>query len=205
MAQFPSSIGIDETHSLIQAAHTIAYCAMHQKRIVDDILTLSKLDSNLLEVSPQPAEPIDLVETALKMFESELKKLDMKLELVIDQSMRDLHIHWLLFDSSRVLQVLVNLMTNAVKFTRDSSHRREITVTLAASLVAPPDTDRDLTYVPLMDRKVQTLKHAWRDLPPEETVFLSCSVSDTGKGITKKELKGLFHRFSQASPKTQIQ
>ena len=205
MTQSSSSIGIDETHSLIQAADTIAYCAMHQKRIVDDILTLSKLDSNLLEVSPQPVEPIDLVEIALKMFESELKKLNMQLQLVVDQSMRDLHVHWLLFDSNRVLQVLVNLMTNAVKFTRDSPHRREITVTLAASLEAPPDRDGDLSYVPSMDKRVQMPSHVWCDSPPEDAIFLSCSVSDTGKGITKKELKGLFHRFSQASPKTYVQ
>jgi signal transduction histidine kinase len=205
MTQSKSSFGIDETHSLIQAADTIVYCAMHQKRIVDDILTLSKLDSNLLEVSPQPAEPIDLVETALKMFESELKKLNMKLQLVVDRSLRDLHVHWLLFDSNRVLQVLINLMTNAVKFTRDSAHQREITVTLAASLEAPLDTDGDITYVPSMDKNLQTPNHVWCDWLPEETVYLSCNVSDTGRGITEKELKGLFHRFSQASPKTQVQ
>jgi signal transduction histidine kinase len=205
MSLSTSSIGTDETHSLIQAADTIAYCAMHQKRIVDDILTLSKLDSNLLEVSPQPAEPIDLTETALKMFESELKKLNMQLQLVVDLSMRDLHVHWLLFDSNRVLQVLVNLMTNAVKFTRDSTHRREIIVTLSASLEAPLDTKGDINYVPSMDRKAQTPDPVWCGWPPEETVFLSFRVADTGKGITENELKGLFHRFSQASPKTQVQ
>jgi PAS domain S-box-containing protein len=36
----------------IDAAQTIALCAQHQKRIVDDVLTLSKLDSAMLMVRP---------------------------------------------------------------------------------------------------------------------------------------------------------
>lgn len=34
----------------VDAAQTIALCAQHQKRIVDDVLTLSKLDSAMLMV-----------------------------------------------------------------------------------------------------------------------------------------------------------
>lgn len=43
---------IDETvlADSIDAAQTIALCAQHQKRIVDDVLTLSKLDSAMLMV-----------------------------------------------------------------------------------------------------------------------------------------------------------
>ncbi len=37
----------------IDAAQTIALCAQHQKRIVDDVLTLSKLDSAMLMVRPR--------------------------------------------------------------------------------------------------------------------------------------------------------
>jgi hypothetical protein len=34
----------------MEAAQTILYCVEHQKRIVDDVLTLSKLDADLLEI-----------------------------------------------------------------------------------------------------------------------------------------------------------
>ncbi len=38
--------------SNLDAAQTIVLCAQHQKRIIDDVLTLSKLNSALLQVTP---------------------------------------------------------------------------------------------------------------------------------------------------------
>ena len=37
-----------------------------------------------------------------------------------------------------------------------------------------------------------------------EDLFLHFSVNDTGVGLTKDEMKNLFLRFSQASPKTHV-
>jgi signal transduction histidine kinase len=60
----------------IEAADTIIYCAMHQKRIVNDILTLSKLDSDLLVIAPQPAIFSKIIRQALRIFEAELNRAD---------------------------------------------------------------------------------------------------------------------------------
>ena len=97
----------------IEAADTIIYCAMHPKRIIDDILTLSRLDSNLLLVSPEPSQPIHLVRSALKMFEAELKRAETKLEVIEELSLEALQLQWTLLDPSRVLQVLINLMSKS--------------------------------------------------------------------------------------------
>lgn len=35
-----------------------------------------------------------------------------------------------------------------------------------------------------------------------EALYLHVQVADTGRGMTDEELKPLFHKFSQASPKT---
>ena len=104
----------------VEAAETIIYCAMHQKRIIDDILTLSRLDSNLLLVSPEPSQPIHLVRSAVKMFESELKRAETKLEVIEEASLETVNVEWTLLDPSRVLQVLINLMSRSI-----SSHRPE--------------------------------------------------------------------------------
>ena len=43
--------------STLDAAQTIGVCATHMKHIVDDILTISKLDSGLLDMTPVIAQP----------------------------------------------------------------------------------------------------------------------------------------------------
>lgn len=51
----------------IEAAETIALCAQHQKSIVDDILTVSKLDSDLLHITPMVSCPAFVARQALRM------------------------------------------------------------------------------------------------------------------------------------------
>lgn len=53
--------------SCIEAANNIALCVQHQKSIVDDILTVSKLDSNLLRMTPIPSQPVAVIERAISM------------------------------------------------------------------------------------------------------------------------------------------
>lgn len=185
----------------IKAADTIIYCAMHQKRIVDDILTLSRLDSDLLVISPQPAVLSKTIRQALKMFEAELKRAEISLSLHEDDSMRDGDL-WTLFDAGRILQIFVNFMTNAIKFTRTEKFRH-INVRISTSTVNPTEVDQKTKFVPKRETlRDQTTGSEWGT---GELIFLSISVADTGRGLTQEEKDLLFNVFQQASPKTYIQ
>ena len=78
---------------------------------MDDILTLSKLDSQLLLVTPVDAQPLTVAQRALKMHEGELQTADIQLKFVVEDSYKNLGVDWVKFDPSRVLQVLVGTMS----------------------------------------------------------------------------------------------
>jgi CheY-like chemotaxis protein len=186
----------------IENAETIVTCAQHQKRIVDDILTMSKLDSKLLAVTPCTVNPVEIVLDAVKMFEVEARRVDIALTSIVHQSYHDLDKRFLDVDPSRVKQILINLLTNALKFTK-TGKTRNVTIALKGSKHRP---GRDLTQVDFLPR--------FRDLADEyeqpalkgrgDPLYLLFEVADTGQGLTDKEMGTLFHRFVQASAKTHV-
>ncbi|KAI4648782.1 uncharacterized protein J4E79_009853 [Alternaria viburni] len=196
---------IDETvlADSIDAAQTIALCAQHQKRIVDDVLTLSKLDSAMLMVTPVDAQPLQVVQRALKMFEGEVQTAGIQMEFVLTDSFTKLGVDWVKIDPSRVLQVLINLTTNAIKFTT-TEETRTIKVVLSASRERPSASDHPtVSYFPMRAKRTdQTCGPDWGD---GEEIYLEFAVRDTGRGLTPEEKKLLFQRFSQASPRTHVQ
>ncbi|KAL9125840.1 MAG: hypothetical protein Q9217_005015 [Psora testacea] len=185
----------------IEASNTITLCAQHQKRIVDDILTMSKMDSALLLVTPCPIEPKSIVQRALRMFDSELQSNDIEMNFRADESLERLGIEWVTMDPSRVLQVLINLTTNSIKFT-STQKRRIINVTLGASLERLSSRGV-VSFVPSRSKR-EDLTENTRDWGTGEQVYIHFSVQDTGRGLTDAEKQILFLRFSQASPRTHI-
>jgi len=101
--------------TMAEMAQTIVFCAQHQNRIVNDILTLSKLDASLLTVTPVPVDPVKTCVSALKLHEQELAKADIQGDIVTDDSYHALAIDRVYLDPSRILQLLINLITNAIK------------------------------------------------------------------------------------------
>ncbi|TLD27691.1 putative hsp90-like protein [Venturia nashicola] len=189
----------------IEAAGTITLCAQHQKRIVDDVLVLSKVDANLIEIHPVDCQPGILIENSLKMFSAELVANNAIMSFNIEDSIYQLGIDWVKLDPGRLLQVIINLCTNAIKFTMDSEIRR-IAVTMGASTSCPSESSDNVQYLhqPMTDQDFAdpTLRAEWGQ---GQHLYLHFQVKDTGRGMSQEEMKVLFKRFSQASPRTHTQ
>jgi PAS domain S-box-containing protein len=187
----------DTIETNLEGAEIIMACAQHQKRIIDDVLTLSKLDAGLLVICPIECQPDEIIKQALKMFDSELLKSDIQLEYTLLPTYSALGIDWVRLDPSRLLQILINLLTNAIKFTTNCKTRK-ITLTVGASTERPNRTNEGIEYLADPSPKDSSSTRA------EDEVYLSVTVKDTGRGIAPDEMKSLFQRFMQASPKTYI-
>ena len=197
--QMTHSVLLEQT---LESAQTIAQCAQHMRHIVDDILTVSKLDSGLLVITPVDAQPESVIRHAVKMFDSEAKAAGVDLFFTVDRSYRILGMDWVSLDPTRVLQILINLLTNAIKFTRLEKKTRHVTITLAASATEPVSTPEGVQFI---ENKLVGEDHQLeQDWKQGHTQFIQFSVSDTGRGLTQEQTKSLFTRFTQASPRTHV-
>lgn len=196
------SVTLDHLEASLDSAQTIVQCAQHQKRIVDDILTMSKLDSDLLTITPVQMRPRELASRSVKMLESEARATDVGMRFEVEASYNELEVEWVLLDPTRLLQVLINLITNAIKFTR-LEDRREVVVSIGASLMEQPKSAHGVQYI----RRAKGQSLTDQSPAPDEgqdLLYVHFTVQDTGRGLSNEEKDLIFTRFSQASPKTHI-
>ncbi|KAF2125221.1 hypothetical protein P153DRAFT_300481 [Dothidotthia symphoricarpi CBS 119687] len=184
---------------LTESLQTIVQCSIHQKRVIDDVLTLSKLDSELTVISPTRVHPVAVVSDAMKLFDAECGHAKIKLEFKEDETLREFRTAML--DPSRLLQIFFNLLTNAIKFTKDRPTRK-ITVTIGGSWTRPPKCWQNISFTNHDTPETDIL-----DGPEWGTgrkAYLWIQVTDTGCGMTLDEQTKLFSRFSQATPRTHV-
>lgn len=188
-------LGAFEEHceAALDSVSTIISCCAHQRRIVDDILNLSKLDSKLLTIAPSLTDLNNMLAELEKMFEVDADKFDITLQLKKDLG----DVLWAMFDTGRLMQVLINLITNAVKFTQKEAERN-ITIKVGVSRSRPSERDLDVEFVPAGIARERSLA-----IPGSgEEIFLHFTISDTGCGFDQEKKNRIFERFSQASPRT---
>jgi len=101
-------------HRHQQYLRTISSSGQTLLALIDDILDLSKIEAGRLEVRPEPQDLRRLVKDLHLVFKPELDRKGLDFILVLDPELPQ----WLLLDEIRIRQILMNLVGNAVKFTR---------------------------------------------------------------------------------------
>lgn len=83
--------------------------------ILNDILDLSKIESNKVELEHIPFDIKEVIESAVAMFYQQAEMKNLSLKMVTDENIPN----FVKGDPTRLRQVLANLLSNAVKFTSD--------------------------------------------------------------------------------------
>ena len=138
--------------------------------IINDILDFSKIESGKLELEHQPFELRACVEDALDLLAARAAEKGLDLAYQMDDGIPQSVIG----DVTRLRQVLVNLISNGIKFTAAGE------VLVRVKILSPPE-------------KAGNGRAAWR---------LHFWVRDTGIGIPVDRLARLFKSFSQADAST---
>ena len=108
--------------------------------IINNILDLSKVESNKIEIDEVLFSPIEEFENAVEVYGPKAAEKNIQLSLYIDPSLHN----YLKGDVVKIKEVLINLMSNAVKFTPSNG---QITVEIKRLENAPLDRARVLFSV----------------------------------------------------------
>jgi signal transduction histidine kinase/DNA-binding response OmpR family regulator len=111
-------------------AHSIHDSSNNLLRLLNDILDISKLDAGKVELESKTFSLPALIDGAASMFEGQAHKKGLQLRATIDDRLPGAMVG----DEARLRQVVLNLMSNAIKFT-DKGH-----VEIAARCLDRTDT-----------------------------------------------------------------
>ncbi|MBN1490529.1 MAG: response regulator, partial [Phycisphaerae bacterium] len=158
----------------VNAIQTVRRNAQHLLRILNDILDLSKVEAGKLEIERLPCSPFQVLNEAVSVMRvrAEAKGLTLNLEYLGSIPEQ------IVTDSTRLQQILFNLIGNALKFT-ESGGVRVVTRFLASSPTPAAEPDYEA-----------------------HGAFLQFDVIDTGIGMTPAQLDQVFDPFMQADSST---
>lgn len=153
----------EEQHEFVHEAYQ---SAVHLLQIINDILDIAKIEAGKMQIEMNPVKLIDLLNAVENFTRTQAEQKNLKFEILMPATRDEVLLHG---NYQRLLQVLLNLVGNAIKFTHEGS------VTISAEVLPkPPDVPSD----------------AWSG-------FAKLSVADTGIGVSLDKQDKLFQSFSQ--------
>lgn len=153
------------------AVAKVASSARQLLSLVDDLLSLSRLEAGRLAVERSEVDLAALVAEAVAMVEVEARRKGLELKVRQDDRLPPL---W--SDNARIRQILLNLLSNAIKFTESGSISLEIRHIAADKMI---DTGPKPNCV------------------PGPNGWIGIAVEDTGPGIPRSHLESIFDEYVQ--------
>lgn len=87
--------------------------------LINDLLDISKIEAGKLEIEKRPLRLLELLETQLALLRPRAEAQGLTLTLDVAAGLQPRLAGWVDGDAKRIAQVIVNLVGNAIKFTRE--------------------------------------------------------------------------------------
>ncbi|WP_369433862.1 two-component sensor histidine kinase BarA [Psychromonas sp. MME1] len=150
----------------IDYLQTIERSAGNLLNIINDILDFSKLEAGKLTLEHIPFDLRDCINETMHLLAPSAHEKKLELSMMIDCEVP----HEVLGDAMRLQQILMNLIGNAIKFTRQGN----------------------------IEVQIHRIDEHHNDPQEQDKVTLKIMISDTGIGISEKHQAQLFKAFGQA-------
>ncbi len=167
-------LDLAERDELISYMKRIEGAGAHLLGLINDILDLSKIEAGKMELHMESLDISSLIRDIASTIQPLMQKNGNTLEICGDETLG-----WMWADITKLRQTLLNLLSNAAKFTRQGQVTLEV---FRGSQVEASS--------PALDRRPPT---------PAGVIF---RVKDTGIGMSAEQLNKLFQPFSQADSST---
>jgi two-component system cell cycle sensor histidine kinase PleC len=99
----------------------------HLLSLINDLLDVAKIEAGRMDIAPHALDPVRVFDIALKLISTKAREKDQSLAITVDPGAPPL-----IADERAVKQILINLVSNAVKFT-PSGGRIEVVGSRAAN------------------------------------------------------------------------
>ena len=168
----------DEQRDYVEATRGSADAML---TIINDILDFTKIESGKMELESNPFELINCIEEALELLAPQAAEKNLDISYIVHDSLPKI----LVGDVTRLRQILVNLVCNAIKFTQTGE------VVVSVKPVCKKRRQPELGK----EKETDFMLHP-------ESWELHFSVQDTGIGIPKAKQHRLFKSFQQVDAST---
>ena len=150
----------------------------HLLSMIDDILDISKIEAGRMDLYLETFDIHALIESAVATARPLVEKNGNTIEVDCPENLNTMHA-----DMTKVRQVLLNLLSNAAKFTKNGK------IAIGVERI----TNEQL--------KMKNQEESSQILI-SNSEFLSFRVADTGIGMTQEQLQRVFQPFTQADAST---